>query len=437
METLELENQLKSKEFCIQDSASMTTLPTDHKLSGVGAKHLAAILASRFRDTGTKEFCGIEGCDENSVMVDIRDWYAGRADKTIARIVELALYFTEVHPLVHLATSRLNERLEFARKTEFLIMGPDEAFAVVLERENEPDSQMIAAFMTDDKGVPRTLDGIGHWGLNYHATPRDIASLNETSAKRAIEESTFSLLQEMAREKSSAVRIARLKETLDLLGKFEAPPERTSTGAIVKRWFIENGSGGSINKLTPHEKGWITYPTSQDAWYFSVVINPRTREIMTYAEGDVSHVTCEDQRQFVGELKSMAEFYGPSRKSSARAYDLGGGVTRFYDNLFFLSGRLGIFPFANDDMVEAGEEKAPLFGAFHLDHPIFAAMAGYPEIDFQVPADAFELDHLSPLAFEAYTCSALIHADGIDVTVRFASGKEVSGLYEAKEMEAV
>lgn len=413
----------------------MTTLPADHALAGQGAKLLANILVARYRETGTKEFCGIENCDQNCALVDIRDTYAGRADKTIGQIVELALYFKEVHELVHLATSRMNERLEFARRTGFLVMGPDEALAVVLEREDDPDGKMVAAFMTDENCTPRTLAEVGHWGLGYHTQQRAMAELNETSAKRANEESTDALLHEQTRQQFSAVRMARLKETLDLLGKFEAPPEKTPSGATVKRWFIENGSAGSISKLTPSQRGWSSYPTSQDAWYFCVMINARTRETMTYAEGDVSHVICEDQRQFMDELQRMAEFYGPTRRSSARSYATNGSSTHYYDNLFFLAGKIGIFPFANDEMVEVGREAAPLFGALQLDHPIFDAMKSNPEIDFQVPADAFELDHLSPLAFQAYNCTALIHSDGIDVSVHFANGKVMCGMYEAHETE--
>lgn len=57
--------------------------------------------------------------------------------------------------------------------------------------------------------------------------------------------------------------------------------------------------------------GWKQYDTNQDAWYFGVWVNIPDRMILTYAEGDVTLVTCEDNDHLRRELESMAEFYGP------------------------------------------------------------------------------------------------------------------------------
>lgn len=59
------------------------------------------------------------------------------------------------------------------------------------------------------------------------------------------------------------------------------------------------------------EKGWKQYDTNQDAWYFGVWVHPEKRLIRTYAEGDVSLVTCPTEESYHAELASMAEFYGP------------------------------------------------------------------------------------------------------------------------------
>jgi hypothetical protein len=432
------EDILKSKEFCILDSVRMTNLSDNHKLKGKGAAALAKILAVRFEETGTHEFAGIEECASNCVLLDIRDWYPGRADMEITRIVEVPMYFAEIQPLVPMATTRLNERLEFARDTGFLIMGPDESLAVVLKRPGESNSVLVAAFMTDEVGQPRTLSDITSWSLDYHLTQRHIASLHQTSVKEAIGSTNLDCLYELGRDNSSPHRVALLKNTLALLRQHEdiAQPERTSSGAVIRRWHCSEGSTATIAKLTPPAEGWIRYPTSQDDWYFCEVINPIKRETMCYCEGDVSHVICDDARQFEDELKRKAEFYGINRPSAARGYDLDGSVTHYFDNLFFLSGKLGIVQFANDEMVEVGSvPQAPLFGALMLDHPLIQAMSGQPEVEFQVPADAFELDILSPLAFQAYTCHALIHSDGIDIQVTFGSGKVACGMLGAKDLE--
>jgi hypothetical protein len=435
---MQIIENLKSKELCSLDSDRMTILAENHMLKGKGAAALATILENRFQDTGTHEFAGIEECAQNCVLLDIRDWYAGRADMEIARIVEVNLYFAEVKPLVPMDSARLNERLEFARDTGFLIMGPDESLAVVLKRPGESNDQLVAAFMTDEVGVARTLRDINYWSLDHYRTQRSIASLHQTSVKEAIGSTNLDCLYELGRDNSSPQRVTLLKQTLALLREHEgtAQPERTSTGAVIRRWSRSDGSTATIAKLTPSEDGWIRYPTSQDAWYFCEVINPIKRETMCYCEGDISHVICEDARQFNEELKRKAEFHGTNRTAAARGYDTDGSVTHYFDNLFFLKGRLGIVQFANDEMVEVGSTpQAPLFGALMLDHPIVQAMSGNPEVEFQVPADAFELDLLSPLAFQAYTCHALIHSDGIDIQVTFGSGKVACGMLVAKDLE--
>lgn len=76
--------------------------------------------------------------------------------------------------------------------------------------------------------------------------------------------------------------------------------------------------------------GWTQYDTNQDAWYFGVWVHPKTRQILTYAEGDVSVVHCKSEKSYHEELKNMAEFYGDPPWAS-KAYGLDGTVTEFYD----------------------------------------------------------------------------------------------------------
>lgn len=58
------------------------------------------------------------------------------------------------------------------------------------------------------------------------------------------------------------------------------------------------------------EDGWEQYDTDQDAWYFGVWVRLSTRETVTYAEGDITHVSAPTDEAFAAELAVMAEFYG-------------------------------------------------------------------------------------------------------------------------------
>jgi hypothetical protein len=58
------------------------------------------------------------------------------------------------------------------------------------------------------------------------------------------------------------------------------------------------------------DDGWEQYDTDQDASYFGVWVRLSTRETVTYAEGDITHVTAPTDEAFAAELASMAEFYG-------------------------------------------------------------------------------------------------------------------------------
>ncbi len=64
-------------------------------------------------------------------------------------------------------------------------------------------------------------------------------------------------------------------------------------------------------KLCPASDGWKQYDTEQDAPYFGVWVHEQRREIVTFAEGDESRVTCPTAASFRAQLASMAEFYGP------------------------------------------------------------------------------------------------------------------------------
>ena len=76
---------------------------------------------------------------------------------------------------------------------------------------------------------------------------------------------------------------------------------------------------------------WTQYDTDQDAWYFGVWVNQRTREILTYAEGDETLVKCPTAESFIAELASMAEFYGPPPPAFTTINFTDNTITKHYD----------------------------------------------------------------------------------------------------------
>ena len=59
------------------------------------------------------------------------------------------------------------------------------------------------------------------------------------------------------------------------------------------------------------DDGWEQYDTDKDASYFGVWVRLETREIVTYAEGDITHVQAPSDKALQAELAGMADFYGP------------------------------------------------------------------------------------------------------------------------------
>lgn len=83
-------------------------------------------------------------------------------------------------------------------------------------------------------------------------------------------------------------------------------------------------------QLCSADDGWEQYDTNQDAWYFGVWVHEGRREIVTYAEGDESRVTCPTAEAFRAELARMAEFYGPPPPAMV-VFTADGTRTEVYD----------------------------------------------------------------------------------------------------------
>ena len=107
-------------------------------------------------------------------------------------------------------------------------------------------------------------------------------------------------------------------------------PEINDRGNAIERTFIMDGSRYAFDAQCSRAKGWTQYDTDQDAWYFGVWVHAADRKIVTYAEGDVSVVTCPTEESFRDELASMAAFYG-APPPAFKAIGEGGSVTHYYD----------------------------------------------------------------------------------------------------------
>jgi len=92
---------------------------------------------------------------------------------------------------------------------------------------------------------------------------------------------------------------------------------------IESRYVFDGEACASSN-------GWQQYDTRQDAWYFGVWVHVERRLTVTFAEGDLTVVHCEDDAHLAAELQSMAEFYGEPPPAFITIDD-DGAVTQYID----------------------------------------------------------------------------------------------------------
>lgn len=56
-------------------------------------------------------------------------------------------------------------------------------------------------------------------------------------------------------------------------------------------------------------EGWAQVDTAQDASYFGNWTNPFKREWFAYVEGDITHVTCDTDEEYVAYVKVSMAWY--------------------------------------------------------------------------------------------------------------------------------
>lgn len=62
-------------------------------------------------------------------------------------------------------------------------------------------------------------------------------------------------------------------------------------------------------KLCSYTHGWAQLDTTADASYYGNWVHPDKLQIVSYVEGDVTVTTCDDDAEFVRELRSAIDWH--------------------------------------------------------------------------------------------------------------------------------
>ena len=264
---------------------------------------------------------------DSLVLFDFRGDKPGKVGTQIVQILRLPRFVLEVEPFAPLGQDDLAIRLKLAKDTGFLLVLPCESIAI----SHKADGYTFVDGATNgETGEARELSGVYADNLVYRSAPALARDLDITATQKLLSNTRGHLLY-FGNTLSPTDRQLYLQQIRLLEAHLpNAPQERNHNGSTIVRSFIANGDTGSTAAMRPSAEGWMRYPTSQDAWYYGVWINPRKRETLTYAEQDVTHVICETQDQFLAELKDLANFHGKSPSPSIIGFSEE-GTTYFYE----------------------------------------------------------------------------------------------------------
>ena len=85
---------------------------------------------------------------------------------------------------------------------------------------------------------------------------------------------------------------------------------RTSqSGNKLEQIFI-SGERYAFDFSDEYRNNWIQYDTDQDDWYYGVWYNPAKMQTLSYAEGDIYLVTCDNWDAFINEMQDLDSFHG-------------------------------------------------------------------------------------------------------------------------------
>jgi hypothetical protein len=125
----------------------------------------------------------------------------------------------------------------------------------------------------------------------------------------------------------------------------------TSEAAILDPDLTASGKAGCEVRTIIHEvdryvvdfatdfqsEGWRQFDTDQDAAYFGVWLNPRTFQVLQYAEGDWQLIDCHDRDRYRGEVERLIDFYRPCRSATVIDATTGAVTVINQDRSAFLS----------------------------------------------------------------------------------------------------
>ena len=84
--------------------------------------------------------------------------------------------------------------------------------------------------------------------------------------------------------------------------------QRKGARVIQQWWEGPNSSRCHMDTKLKREDGWRGYASPQDAWYYGQWINHQERKFCTFAEGDVTMVTCDTEHEFNVYCAEIAAF---------------------------------------------------------------------------------------------------------------------------------
>lgn len=130
-------------------------------------------------------------------------------------------------------------------------------------------------------------------------------------------------------------------------------------GNLVTSAFIEGSNRYFFDeRVTRGGAGWQQWDTSQDASYFGVWVHRDLRQIMTFAEGDITVVECPDDGGFRAEIESMESLYGEA-PPAATAYGPDGSVTHIFSSRLSAASLCLAFLVSLLSGCRGGQVKAP------------------------------------------------------------------------------
>lgn len=121
-------------------------------------------------------------------------------------------------------------------------------------------------------------------------------------------------------------------EWMTLAKNKDSSPRMTSEGnPIYDLGLLPNTERYTFDfKLCKSEDGWQQYDTNQDAWYYGIWVHIEGRLIVTFCEGELSVVHCENDARLKEHLDSMAKFHGDP-PPAFKVINEDGSVSLFYD----------------------------------------------------------------------------------------------------------